>query len=129
MNEKAKYRKSKQRDAIFENLMGRKDHPTADTLYFDLKQDFPDLSLGNVYRNLNILVEQGVIQRLDLGSTFNRFDGNAAPHSHFICKKCSGVSDVDLDFPLDMNIVSDRDIREAAESYKLDFFGFCSDCR
>jgi len=128
MNEKVKYRKSRQRDMILDMLMARKDHPTADTLYFDLKKDFPDLSLGNVYRNLNILVEQGLIQRLDLGSTFNRFDGNAEPHSHFICTFCGRVSDVELSRNVDLSIVEDRDLASRIENYKLDFYGKCGEC-
>lgn len=128
MKEKQKYRKSKQRDTILDLLMGRKDHPTADVLYMDLKQDFPDLSLGNVYRNLNILVDQKIIQRLDFGSTFNRFDGNSEPHSHFICTECSSVSDVDLAYQLNFDIVADPDILNNIESFKLDFFGKCSLC-
>ncbi len=129
MDSKIKYRKSRQRDTIQEMLMNRKDHPTADTLFFELKKEFPDLSLGNVYRNLNILVEQGVIQRLDLGSTFNRFDGNAAPHSHFICTICNSVSDVDLKFDLDVSIVSNESLAGHISGYKLDFFGVCEKCR
>ena len=53
-------RYSKQREAIFENLQSRYDHPTADMVYTDLKRDFPNISLGTVYRNLSLLAEEGV---------------------------------------------------------------------
>jgi Fe2+ or Zn2+ uptake regulation protein len=66
--EAGKYRKSRQRDRILEILQNTKSHPTADTIYLMLKEEFPDLSLGNVYRNLNILVETGMIQRLILAA-------------------------------------------------------------
>ena len=56
-----KYRKSKQRQKILEILKSTEMHPTATWIYDQLKKEYPSLSLGNVYRNLNILVEQGSI--------------------------------------------------------------------
>ncbi|MFQ7394177.1 MAG: transcriptional repressor [Lachnospira eligens] len=50
---------SRQRDAIKTFLMSRKDHPTADVVYTFVKNDFPSISLGTVYRNLSFLVEHG----------------------------------------------------------------------
>ena len=74
------YRKSKQRQKILGLLKATKSHPTASWIYEKLKHEFPSLSLGNVYRNLSILVEQGCIQELKFGSTFDRYDGNVNPH-------------------------------------------------
>ena len=125
-----KYRKSRQRDRILEILHGTKSHPTADTIYLQLKSEFPDLSLGNVYRNLNILIDQGFIQRLDFGSTFNRFDGKLGVHSHFICEKCGAVSDLDIDLESQsdiLNLVNNNENREV-NRYKLDFYGLCGKC-
>ena len=50
---------SKQRDSIKTCLMGRRDHPTADAVYMSIREEFPNISLGTVYRNLNLLVELG----------------------------------------------------------------------
>ncbi len=125
-----KYRKSRQRDRILEILHGTKSHPTADTIYLQLKSEFPDLSLGNVYRNLNILMDQGFIQRLDFGSTFNRFDGNPSMHSHFICETCGAVSDLEIDLENQsdiFNLVSKNETRKV-NRYKLDFYGLCDKC-
>ena len=130
MNDTMKYRKSKQRDKILEILYGTKAHPTADTIYLQLKSEFPDLSLGNVYRNLNILMDQGFIQRLDFGSTFNRFDGNPDIHSHFICEMCGAVSDLDVDLENEFDILSlvKKNETRKVNSYKLDFYGVCDKC-
>ena len=54
-------KKSKQRDAIIKFLMTRKDHPTADMVYMNIKEEFPKISLGTVYRNLALLSERGEI--------------------------------------------------------------------
>ena len=53
---------SRQRDAIRQNLINRYDHPTAETVYMDIKEDFPNISLGTVYRNLSLLADLGEIQ-------------------------------------------------------------------
>lgn len=114
---------------ILDFLKASVDHPTADAIYLQMKSEFPDLSLGNVYRNLNILVEQGLVQRLDFGSTFNRFDGNCEMHSHFICEKCHCVTDVTLkDHPDLASFIKDNG-GNLVKRYKLDFFGICSSCR
>lgn len=130
MNQTMKYRKSRQRERILEILHGTKAHPTADTIYFELKNEFPDLSLGNVYRNLNILMDQGLIQRLDFGSTFNRFDGNPHIHSHFICEKCGSVGDLEIDFKDQAQIagLADQSGLRKISRYKLDFYGICEKC-
>lgn len=124
-----KYRKSKQRDRILEILQNTKSHPTADTIYLMLKEEFPDLSLGNVYRNLNILVETGMIQRLDFGSTFNRFDGNCNPHPHFICERCNSVIDLEMDEGFDpAKFIKDID-GKVVKNFTLEIFGICEKCK
>ena len=57
-------KRSKQRDAIINFLMTRKDHPTADTIYVNIKEEFPNISLGTVYRNLALLSSRGDILKL-----------------------------------------------------------------
>ena len=76
---------SKQREAIKNFLVTRYDHPTAETVYLNIRKEFPNISLGTVYRNLNLLAEIGEIQKLSSGIGPDRFDGNPAPHYHFIC--------------------------------------------
>lgn len=69
-----KVRYSKQRELILSNLRNRRDHPTAEMIYQDLKADYPNLSLGTVYRNLNQLCQTRQINRLDIGDPMIRFD-------------------------------------------------------
>ena len=80
-----KIRHSKQLDRIFEILKETNTHPTATWIYNELKDEFAGLSLGTVYRNLNILIEQGLVIKIDFGRTFNRFEARIQPHYHFIC--------------------------------------------
>ena len=87
---------SRQREAIRNRLAGRLDHPTAETLYAELKNDYPNLSLATVYRNLKQMAENGEIGSFSTESA-TRYDPNTMPHSHFFCKKCGCVLDIDED--------------------------------
>ena len=70
---------SRQREAIKASLMNRCDHPTADALYASIREEFPNISLGTVYRNLNLLVETGEIRKLSCGSGADHYDGDVFP--------------------------------------------------
>ena len=74
---------SRQREAIKEFLMTRKDHPTADVVYSNVRDVFPNISLGTVYRNLTLLADIGEISRLRLGDGVDHFDADTTPHYHF----------------------------------------------
>ena len=75
-------RYSKQRELIYQNLKARCDHPTAESIYSDLKVDNPGLSLGTVYRNLNFLVAANKIRKLDVGQSTVHFDADLSAHHH-----------------------------------------------
>lgn len=118
---------SKQREAIKEKLIGRKDHPTAETLYAELKSELPNLSVATVYRNLNQLEQWGDINRIVVeGAT--RFDPNTQPHSHFFCRKCGAVLDMPDD---DVEIMRQAQARFGGkiESCTSRFYGICPDCK
>ncbi len=123
-----RYKRSRQRERILAVLKSTRSHPTASWVYAQVKPDFPALSLGTVYRNLNILREQGLIQILQSGGNFDRFDAITSPHYHFVCLNCGRVEDLDL--PIDPNL----DQRIAAQTgrlvsgHRLCFYGFCPDC-
>lgn len=122
------YRKSKQKTRILEILRSTKSHPTADWIYEKLKPEIPALSLGTVYRNLNILLEQGEILRLDFGHTFDRFDGDTSRHYHFMCEKCGEVSDLELP-PL--NTLDKKVFNLCGHKikyHKIVFYGICKNC-
>lgn len=88
----AKY--SKQRQLILETLMENPVHPTADWVYNRLKPENPELSMGTVYRNLNLLTDQGKIKKVSIPGEADRFDGEISCHIHFRCLRCNQVSDL-----------------------------------
>lgn len=118
---------SRQRDAILENLRGRYDHPVADELYRDLKQDIPSLSLGTLYRNLALLSSEGIILKLSCGSA-DRFDGNPNPHYHLVCESCGGVFDLPLEPMPELDVAAESSFDGRVHSHSLTFYGLCSSC-
>ena len=86
---------SRQRESIRECLKNRKDHPTADAVYVTISKDYPKISLGTVYRNLNLLADMGEIQRFSSGDGSEHFDYNTDPHYH-LCARPAGRSSICL---------------------------------
>ena len=119
---------SRQREAIKEFLMKRKDHPTADMVYLGLLDKFPNLSLGTVYRNLTLLSDTGEINRLRLGDGVDHFDGNTMPHYHFICEKCGRVMDLEAKGLDAVVALADCDFRGRIKGHVTYFYGECPDC-
>ena len=119
---------SRQRVAILDFLKSRKDHPTAETVYTAVKEDFPNISLGTVYRNLALLSEMGVIQKVSAENGPDRFDYNSQPHTHFYCRGCDRM--IDIDVPVEKEL-----IYKVAEAYSgliekssVQFTGLCPEC-
>lgn len=123
------YRSSRQRERLLAHLRSTNTHPTASWLYDRLKTEFPNLSLGTVYRNLSILIEQGLVKKIDAGSTFDRFEAKTTPHDHLICKKCGKIIDFEQRFFPEINDEISRSVDFDIESHRIDFFGTCPDCR
>jgi Fur family peroxide stress response transcriptional regulator len=124
-----KIRKSKQREKILEILQSTGIHPTATWIYDQLRDEFPSLSLGNVYRNLNILVEQGLIKKIDFGSTFDRFDANIARHYHFICERCGSITDLTMPMRDELNKRVDEETNFKTRRHRIEFYGLCDRCK
>jgi Fur family ferric uptake transcriptional regulator len=120
---------TRQRQVILEELRKVDNHPSADEVYEMVRKRLPRISLGTVYRNLEILSANGEIQRLELGCNLKRFDGTAENHYHIRCPDCDRVVDV----PGDLNIVVNHDLKDATEykilGHRLEFIGICPDCQ
>ncbi len=119
---------SRQREAILAFLKPRKDHPTADMIYRGVKQEFPNISLGTVYRNLTLLSELGIIQKISCDDESEHFDGNPAPHNHFICRKCNSIVDLEMDNIDFVNTLAAQNFPGKVEGHSIYFYGTCHDC-
>lgn len=88
---------SRQREAIKNFLISRTDHPTAEVVYSHVMKEFPNISLGTVYRNLSFLVETGQAVKVPCNDGSVHFDGNITPHYHFQCTECGSIMDLNFD--------------------------------
>jgi Fur family ferric uptake transcriptional regulator len=120
---------TRQRKIILEELRNMHSHPTADEVYDSVRKRMPRISLGTVYRNLEILSQWGLAQKLDLAGNRRRFDGSMEDHYHVRCVRCGEVEDVPVE-PL-------QHLEESARSntdfeilgHRLNFLGLCPSCR
>ena len=119
---------SRQREAIKEFLMTRKDHPTADVVYMNVRQEFPNISLGTVYRNLTLLSDMGELLRLRVGDGVDHFDATTTPHYHFICQDCGSVSDLDLSDMQTINEIAGKNFGGRIDGHVTYFYGACEHC-
>lgn len=117
---------SKQRDAILRYLCSVTTHPDAEEIYIAVKRDIPNISLGTVYRNLNLLVQRGEILRLSLDEGFDRYDGNPAPHYHFKCTQCRKVIDISTPYINELNDIAASTGKVI--SHSVIFTGICRAC-
>lgn len=119
---------SKQRDCIKEFLDGRKDHPTADIVYMNVRKSLPNISLGTVYRNLTLLADIGEITRIRVGDGIDRFDAVTTPHYHFICRECGSVMDLDMDNMDVLTLSAAKHFKGQIEGHSAYFYGKCEKC-
>lgn len=121
-------RMTRQRQVILEELRKVHTHPSADELYEKVKKRLPRISLGTVYRNLEILTRLSEIQHIEIGGGMKRFDGRTDNHYHIRCLRCNRIDDVDL-APLkqiEAALAGFTDYQVAG--HRLELFGLCRKC-
>ncbi|MCJ7833215.1 MAG: transcriptional repressor [Deltaproteobacteria bacterium] len=124
-----KLRQTEARRTILEEIKGLTSHPTADEVYQLVRKRIPKVSLGTIYRNLEILSENGRIQKLEGVGTQRRYDGTTENHYHLRCVSCGRVIDLTSQ-PLKevekaISKLGDYEIL----SYKLELVGVCLSCK
>ncbi len=121
---------SKKRKAIYDLLCADTGHPAAETVYNRLKADYPEISLGTVYRNLAVLEEEGLVFRVGTVDGQERYDARLDPHAHFVCSRCHRVSDIELDEDTEKLLADiERRFDCSAQSFLLTIKGLCGECR
>jgi len=128
LQKQLKLRMTRQRKVILEELRKVDTHPSADEVYEMVRKHLPRISLGTVYRNLEILSESGEIQKIELGCSSKRFDGIAENHYHIRCIDCDRL----IDTPADFDVAVNHNLKNAIDfkiiGHKLEFIGICPDC-
>ncbi len=119
----------RKRNAILDYLRHTDAHPSAETIYTDLKHQIPDLSVGTVYRNLNLFKQQGLVTSVATVAGVERFDANTQPHVHFICTDCDAVMDLhQMQMPQALYDAAQESAGGSVSSCQLSFSGRCREC-
>ena len=122
-------RMTRQKKVILDVLCATTSHPSAEWIYQEARKEIPGISLGTVYRNLNLLRDNGEILELCYGSGQSHYDGLVAQHYHFCCEGCGRV------FNIDLPVLSQIEARARSVSpfridgHRLEFYGLCDVCK
>ena len=127
-----KHRMTHQRQVILEEVMKDPGHPTADEIYERVRKKLPRISMGTVYRNLDILVSSGFISRIEPGLPQMRFDGKTREHYHITCIRCGKIENAPIEpFGDTLNTLEHalgRLTKFGIFGHKLEFMGLCKEC-
>ena len=118
-----------QRLAVYAALADTTEHPTAETLYKELRADYPTMSLATVYKSLDAFCEIGIVRELNVGEEAFRYDADISPHPHIRCMSCDRVAHVPITAlpALDKNVASVTGYRIVSQ--QMYFFGYCPECQ
>ena len=119
---------SRKREAILAKIRSTTVHPTAEWVYRELKDEIPDLSLGTVYRNINLFRQEEQIASVGIVAGQERFDGNVIPHGHFVCTHCHAV--IDFEAPPEQPEAASQLEAQGFQVNRIDLtaYGLCSQC-
>ncbi len=128
MLKRQNHRMTRQRKVILEELKKVKTHPGADEIYAMVRKRIPRISLGTVYRNLEVLSELKEIQTIENVGTLKRFDGTPENHYHIRCVKCGRLDDA----PFEVETCLEKKVRPYTNysiiGHRLEFIGLCPEC-
>lgn len=120
---------SHQRELILKTLQKSPVHPTAEEIYAKVKEELNTISLGTVYRNLNLLTEFGAIRKLETaGNTSVRYDGRKDEHCHLVCTSCGTITDIELGMFPSIDSSVERETGFTVFEHGIVLKGTCAEC-
>ena len=122
-------RNTPQRRVVLDELCQMKSHPTAAELYAVVRRRLPRISLGTVYRNLEVLHEDGKIRKLEFAGAESRFDGTIEQHDHARCTECGWIQDIFPQEPVPRPALQAEMAGFVVTGYRLEYLGICPRCR
>lgn len=122
-----KRRSTVQRLRILDYLKVSEMHPTAEAVHNEVRKEIPTITLATVYRNLNLLAEEGKILKLEINNEFH-FDGDTSRHQHCVCRECGMIIDV---FQREISDYALKKVKNSSFdpiSVQVIFHGLCEKC-
>ena len=126
---KNEYKVTTQRLAICEFILSRKDHPTADQIYQGLRNEYPTISLGTVYKTLHLLKKLGLVQQLGFSEGSIRYDPDMELHINMVCSKCGKVYDYKAEKVKEIWDIIISDLKVIPKGQRIDIYYVCEDCK
>lgn len=116
-----------QREHVYNVLLGKKDHPTAEEVFMRSKKGMPEISMATVYNCLDALVSCGLVRQVNQDREATRFCSNMQPHHHFYCDNCGEAHDIERGDELGAPPVSMPQGFKPSR-YEVTIHGLCPDC-
>ena len=118
-----------QRRVILEELLDRRDHPTADQIFEAVRERLPSLSRTTVYRVLEALVDVGAARRVLHPDAVARFDPVTDRHHHLVCERCGALVDLDDEAVARIGLPDTGGMGFQITDYSISFTGVCATCQ
>ena len=118
-----------QRLAVMESLKNRRDHPTAENIYQEVRRQLPAISFNTVYKTLEILCQKGMVIKVNPLHEVARYDGETGNHAHLICRQCHRIVDLDGAPEYFPSLASDNHHGFQVENTSLIYWGLCPQCQ
>ena len=123
------FKVTSQRLAICKFILSRKDHPTAEHIYQKLRDEYPTISLGTIYKTLHLLKELGLIQELGFNEGSVRYDPDMELHINMVCSKCGKISDYKAENVEKLWSALISDLRIKPKGQRIDIYYECEECK
>lgn len=123
------FRITPQREMIIDALLSKEQHLTAEEIFTQVQTRTSAVNIATIYRTLDMLVEQGIASRTDLGGQIVYSAAEHGPHIHLVCRHCSYVIDADTDVLAALDKQLQRDYGFTADLRHISLFGTCSECK
>jgi len=124
-----KVNRSRQREAILEIIKSTAKHLTAKEVFQDVRKTIPKISLGTVYRNINLLKELGEIREIVYGNKESRLDGMTEEHHHFHCYSCGDLFNIYASISKEIEETINKEQGLIVTDHKIEFYGYCNQCQ
>ena len=116
-------RLTSQKLVILNYLKNTKSHPGAEDVYREIRRILPKISLGTIYRILDVLKSKSSI--IELPGNIKRFDGNTSDHSHFICLSCNSIHDIKNE---NNHKIPKKNEYGLVKFFNISLYGTCNKC-
>jgi Fur family ferric uptake transcriptional regulator len=121
---------SRQRDHLMDIFLSAEGHLTADELFKQAQQKYPQIGYATVYRTLKLLANCGIATAARFGHKSARFEMSRTDrhHDHLVCTECGGIIEFKSDQIENMQETVARKKGFTITHHKLFLYGICKSC-